>query len=139
MFAATLVAGLTVAAPALRASTIVYHAQLSTTDEVPPKSGDGKGDATVTLDTVTREVDFQLMFSGLTGPATMAHIHGPAEPGKNAPVQVVLGMNPSSPVTGSATLTPEQMSALEAGKMYVNVHTKANPGGEIRGQLTKSD
>ena len=43
----------------------------------------------------------------------------------------------SSPVEDSAVLTDAQAADLLAGKMYVNIHTKANPGGEIRGQVTK--
>ena len=43
----------------------------------------------------------------------------------------------ASPITGTATLTDAQVADLEAGKYYVNIHTAANRGGEIRGQLTK--
>jgi hypothetical protein len=73
----------------------------------------------------------------LSGPATAAHFHGPAEPGKNAGVKVPIPNATASPTEGSATLTDEQAADLMAGKYYVNVHTAANPGGEIRGQVTK--
>jgi len=43
----------------------------------------------------------------------------------------------TSPAEGSATLTDAQAADLTAGKYYINVHTAANPGGEIRGQVTK--
>ena len=46
-------------------------------------------------------------------------------------------MPTSSPVEGSATLTDAQAADLMAGKYYINIHTAANPGGEIRGQVTK--
>jgi hypothetical protein len=65
-----------------------------------------------------------------------AHIHGPAEPGANAP-PVVPFANAASPITGTATLTDVQAADLAAGKWYVNVHTAANRGGEIRGQIVK--
>jgi hypothetical protein len=66
----------------------------------------------------------------------MAHFHGPAEPGKNAGVAVPF-KDPASGAEGSATLTDAQAADLMAGKYYINVHTAANPGGEIRGQVTK--
>ena len=75
--------------------------------------------------------------AGLSGPATAAHFHGPAETGKNAGVAVAIPNATSSPVEGSATLTDAQAADLIAGKYYVNIHTAANPGGEIRGQVTK--
>jgi hypothetical protein len=80
---------------------------------------------------------WKLTYSGLSGPATAAHFHGPAEAGKNAGVKVPIPNATSSPAEGSATLTDEQAADLTAGKYYVNVHTAANPGGEIRGQVTK--
>jgi hypothetical protein len=67
----------------------------------------------------------------------MAHIHGPAAVGANAGVVVPFKAPVTSPITGTATLTDAQMADLEAGKYYANVHTAANPGGEIRGQLMK--
>ncbi|MDB5484322.1 MAG: hypothetical protein JWR29_226, partial [Tardiphaga sp.] len=72
----------------------------------------------------------------LTGPATMAHFHGPAEAGKNASVAVPI-TPATSPSEGSATLTDAQAADLMAGKYYINVHTEANKGGEIRGQVLK--
>jgi hypothetical protein len=44
-----------------------------------------------------------------------------------------------SPIDGTATLTPEQAKELVDGKWYFNLHTSANPGGEIRGQILKSE
>ncbi len=135
--AAALSAALAFAAPAW-AATMTFNATLNAATEVPPKTSSGTGDATVTLNTATRQIDYTVNFSGLTGPATMAHIHGPAPAGKNAGVVVPLGNNPTSPITGSAKLTAKQVTELERGMMYVNVHTAANPGGEIRGQLMKA-
>jgi hypothetical protein len=76
----------------------------------------------------------------LTGPAVAAHFHGPAAEGTNAKPQVAIKESPiSSPIDGSATLTPEQAKDLEAGRWYFNLHTQANPGGEIRGQVLKAE
>ena len=65
-------------------------------------------------------------------------LHGPAVPGVNADPIVTLTTpgGATSQVTGTTTeLTPQQMNALKKGLFYVNVHTAANTGGEIRGQL----
>jgi hypothetical protein len=66
----------------------------------------------------------------------MAHFHGPAAPGANGPPVVVV-KDPTTPISGTAILTPAQEADLLAGKWYFNVHTQANPGGEIRGQLER--
>jgi len=69
-------------------------------------------------------------------PPAAAHIHCGAAAGANAGVAVPLGTNLASPIQGSATLTDAQLADLQGGKCYVNVHTAANKGGEVRGQLT---
>ena len=118
------------------ASADKMKATLDGASEVPATTSAGKGTADIDFDPVTKKLTWKLTYSGLTGPATMAHFHGPAEPGKNAGVAV-----PITPATsgseGSATLTDAQAADLLAGKYYVNVHTEANKGGEIRGQVTK--
>jgi len=104
---------------------------------VPMVETKGKGSAEVTYDTASKQLTWTVTFSDLTGEATAAHFHGPAEAGKNAGVQVPIGNNPTSPAKGTATLTDAQAADLMAGKLYVNVHTAANKAGEIRGQVTK--
>jgi hypothetical protein len=91
---------------------------------------------TATYDTASKKLSWQGSYSGMSGNATAAHFHGPAEAGKNAGVAVPITPN-ASPFQGSATLTDAQAADLMAGKWYVNVHTAANPGGELRGQLLK--
>ncbi|TIW91192.1 CHRD domain-containing protein, partial [Mesorhizobium sp.] len=76
-------------------------------------------------------------YSGLSGPAVAAHIHGPADMGANADPVIPL-KKLKSPIKGSATLTDAQAADLEAGKYYVNVHTAKNKDGEIRGQIEKA-
>ena len=111
-------------------------ATLNAASEVPPNASPATGTADIDFDPATKKVSWKLTYTGLTGPATMAHFHGPAEPGKNAGVAVPIAPA-SSPSEGSATLTDAQAADLVAGKYYVNVHTDANKGGEIRGQVTK--
>ena len=111
-----------------------FRATLSSAAEVPSNASGGTGTLQASLDKSTNVLKWNLTYSGLTGPATMAHFHGPAMPGSNAGV-VVPFPSASSPVEGQATLTPAQAADLMAGKWYVNVHTAQNPGGEIRGQV----
>ena len=94
----------------------------------------GKGSGVFTLDPANRALNYTVTYEGLTGAAMAAHIHGPADAGANAGV-VVPFANAASPITGTATLTEAQVAELNAGKYYVNVHTAANKGGEIRGQI----
>lgn len=105
--------------------------------EVPPNASTGTGTADLDYDPASKKLSWKLTYSGLSGPATMAHFHGPAEAGKNAGVAVAIPNATSSPVEGSATLTDAQAADFVAGKYYINIHTAANPGGEIRGQVTK--
>ena len=119
------------------AEKMAMKAALSGTMEVPPNTSAGKGTADINYDTATKMLTWKLNYSGLSGPATAAHFHGPAEAGKNAGVAVAIPNATTSPAEGSATLTDAQASDLMGGKYYVNVHTAANPNGEIRGQVTK--
>jgi hypothetical protein len=114
-----------------------FKVTLDGKSEVPANTSAGTGSADVDYDAATKKLTWKLTYSGLTGPATAAHFHGPAEAGKNAGVAVAIPNASTSPAEGSATLTDAQAADFEAGKYYINVHTAANPGGEIRGQVTK--
>ena len=105
--------------------------------EVPATTTAGTGTADLDYDAASKKLSWKLTYSGLSGPATAAHFHGPAEAGKNAGVAVAIPNATASPVEGSATLTDAQAADLVAGKYYINIHTAANPGGEIRGQVMK--
>jgi hypothetical protein len=121
---------------AARAESIVLKADLSGSNEVPPNSSPATGKAEATLDTATRNLTYTVTFAGLSGPALGAHFHGPIEAGKNAGI-VLPFKTVQSPIEGTATLTENQAADLLAGKWYANVHTAANPGGELRGQMMK--
>jgi len=131
---ATLAIGIAFAGPAFAEK---MKATLDGKSESPPNSSAGKGTADVDYDAATKKLTWKLTYSGLSGPPTAAHFHGPAEPGKNASVAVAIPNPSSSPVEGSAVLTDAQAADLMAGKYYINVHTAADPAGEIRGQVTK--
>jgi hypothetical protein len=118
------------------ADTVKFKAALKGSDEVPPNQTTGSGSVTASYDTGSKVLTWDGTYSGLSGPATAAHFHGPADPGKNAGVAVPI-TPAASPLHGTATLTDAQAADLMAGRWYVNIHTEANKGGELRGQLTK--
>jgi len=132
-----------IAATAMLAASAAFgeemkmKADLSAAQEVPPTQSQGKGTAAITFDTASKKLSWTVNYSGLTGPATAAHIHGPAEAGKNAPPYIPFQNATANPITGSATLTDAQVADLNGGRMYVNIHTAANPSGEVRGQIGK--
>jgi hypothetical protein len=119
---------------AAQAEQINFKANLA---PAPGVASSGKGTATASLDTSTKTLTWTVDYSGLSGPATAGHIHGPADPGANAGIVVPFTGNLASPIKGSASLTDAQIAQLEAGKWYVNIHTEANKPGEIRGQLVR--
>jgi hypothetical protein len=136
-FIALAFAALLGAGSAAVAETISFKVPLNAQNQVPPNESKGTGTADVTYDSASKLLTWTVTYSGLTGDATAAHFHGPAEAGKNAGVVILIGTNPTSPAKGSATLTDPQAADLLAGRWYVNVHTAANRGGEIRGQVVK--
>jgi hypothetical protein len=126
-----------VANSAAVAETITYKAVINAQNQPTPNDSKGTGTAVVTYDTASKTLTWDINFDGLTGPATMAHFHGPAAPGTNAGVALMIAPNPTSPTKGSATLTDAQAADLQGGRWYINIHTNANRGGEIRGQVVK--
>jgi hypothetical protein len=130
-----LAAGLAAVSPVL-AETVTMKANLASATEVPPNDSAATGAVTLTYDTASKKLSWQGTYSGLSGAATAGHFHGPADPGKNAGVAVPITAS-SSPFQGSADLTDAQAADLMGGKWYVNIHTEAHKGGEIRGQVMK--
>jgi hypothetical protein len=131
------VAILIFAASPVAAEVLTYKIALAPTNEVPPVPTRATGSADVTYDTNTRVVTWNVTHSGLSGAPTAAHFHGPATNLENAPVIVGFTGNFTSPFKGSATLTPDQATQFLAGRWYINIHTPAYPGGELRGQVPK--
>lgn len=126
---------LALATPSM-AAMIDFKASLSGKSEVPPNAAAATGPVTATYDSESKKLSWKGSYSGLSGPATAAHLHGPAPAGKNA--GVMLPISPNGPAfEGSATLNDAQAKALMDGDLYVNIHTAANKAGEIRGQLMK--
>lgn len=133
--AVVLVAAAATANLAHAADTVSLTGQLSGASETPPNPSGATGSVEASLNKASAELSWKVVYSGLSGPAGAGHFHGPAAVGQNAGVALGFKGSVESPITGAATLTPEQMKDLLDGKWYVNLHTKAYPGGEIRAQL----
>jgi hypothetical protein len=137
-FRATL-AGAAVAAaiaggPAL-AETMSFKTDLKSAPGVSPTTG--QGNLAATYDTESRKLSWKGTVSGLSGNPTAAHFHGPADLGQNAGVLVPAAGVKAGEFEGSATLSNDQAKVVTAEKTYFMIHTAANPGGEVRGQVTK--
>lgn len=134
-FAGAVLAGVMASA---QAAPVSFSVPLTGAQQVPPVQTQASGKADLTYDPATRVVTWTISFSGLSSPATMAHFHGPAAQGKNAGVKVWLshkGSAVTSPLKGQATLSTQDAQEFAAGQLYINVHTKNHPSGEIRGQV----
>jgi hypothetical protein len=119
------------------AAPVSFTVALTGAAQVPPVQTSGTGTANLTYNSATRVVTWSITYSGLSSDATMAHFHDGAE-GKNGKVVIWLskkGQPVSSPITGQAKLTPAEAKQFTSGMWYVNIHTKNNPAGEIRGQV----
>jgi len=124
-----LLAGMFVAASALAADVKVT---LSGDQEVPAVKTDGKGTGTITV-ADDGSVSGSVTTTGVKG--TMAHIHQGAT-GANGPVIVPFTKDGDTyKAPAGAKLTPDQLKEFKAGNTYFNVHSDANKGGEVRGQL----
>jgi CHRD domain-containing protein len=109
------------------------NVMLSGSQEVPPVSTAATGSGTISV-LMDRSVSGTVTTSGVAGAA--AHIHL-AAPGQNGPVIVPLnktGDNTWS-VPPAIRLNDTQYEAYRLGNLYINVHSAANPNGEIRGQI----
>ena len=121
------------------AETINWISALDQAQEVETlKVAEGAmGNAEGTIDTETGRMNFNITFSDLSGDVIAAHFHGPAPVGENAAPVVDLSGDGglASPIVGFAMLNPAQIEEIKAGNWYLNLHTDANPAGEIRGQV----
>jgi hypothetical protein len=125
------------AASAAQAEIIKFTAALNGASETPANPSAGKGTASVALDTDAKHITWTITYAGLSGPATMAHFHGPAAAGVAAGVVVPITGALASPIKGDAEVDDGQIGDLRGGLWYVNVHSALYPKGEIRGQLAQ--
>jgi hypothetical protein len=134
---ALFVAGAAIAQP--QATTIRVSTAMNAAQEVPAPKGDvaaarGTFTATVTKSDSGASLNWEMTFSGLTGPAGSAHIHT-GQTGVAGPVVVPLCGPCQSPASGTADVNASVLAALQNAGAYVNVHTATNAPGEIRGQI----
>lgn len=115
------------------AKVIHLHATLS---PGPGATSQGSGQMTGSYSTVTHRLKWHIVYHHLTSKLTMAHFHGPAQPGQNAPVLVpIVQSHHASPINGSAKITASTAKTILDGMSYVNLHTTKYPMGELRGQV----
>jgi hypothetical protein len=121
-----------------------YFADLTGAQEVPAVaiSATGQGTAVISADGST--VTYLVTYSGLSGTLNAAHFHtGAAGVAGGVILPLVAGPSPMSgtltaadfKASGSVTTFAQAVAAIRAGTTYFNLHTAANPGGEIRGQI----
>ncbi|HJU23687.1 MAG TPA: CHRD domain-containing protein [Casimicrobiaceae bacterium] len=106
--------------------------KLSGEQEVPPVQGSASGSGSITIND-DGSVSGSVTASGFT--PTAAHIHE-GKAGTNGKVIVPFTKNGDTfSAPPGAKLTPDQMKAFKEGDLYVNIHSAAHPGGEVRAQL----
>lgn len=125
---------------AMPAAALSLNLTLNGAAEVPAVTTTGTGTATVTLNAEKSQLTLTGSASGLSGPITGAHIHRGTETEAGPVVKglVVSGETFSvnwSMTDADAPLTTALIEDLLAGRLYVNVHTEANPNGELRAQI----
>ena len=110
-----------------------FRADLSGVNEVPPNGSPATGVAYIIIDTAANTLSYHISYSGLSAAETAAHIHGFSAPGVNSGVLTALPA--TNPKIGTWSYLEAQEANILSGLTYVNIHTTAAPGGEIRGQI----
>ena len=121
-----------------------FGGPLTGAQEVPPVATAATGEGTAVISPDGSTITYIVMYSGLSGPVTAAHIHtGAAGVAGGVILPLVAGPSPmvgtltaaNFTASGAITTFAQAVAALQAGTTYFNVHTAANPAGEIRGQI----
>ena len=122
------------------ANTVELTATLSGAQQVPAVTSSGTGAFSGTYNRDTRVLTYSVTYSGLSAAPVAGHIHL-GSPGKTGQVRVPFASVATSPITGTVTFAAAdtaQMRTVElllSQRAYVNLHTTANPSGEIRGNI----
>jgi hypothetical protein len=133
MSAAALAAATVMLAFAPARADRVFTAILSGSQNVPPiREVTATGSATLLLNDAQTQVSYHIEYDGLAGTEIASHIHN-ATPAQNGPI--VFTLPPGNPKDGVWNLTPQDVTELIAGRLYVNIHSDQYLTGEIRGNL----
>lgn len=116
------------------AEILAFKAILDGKTESPATDSAATATADIKIDTEAKTISWTIKSAGLTGAATAAHFHGPADPGANAKPEIDISKAIDQ---GTSPITDAQLADFTAGKIYVNIHTAKFPNGEIRGQVGK--
>lgn len=132
--AATLLVAVALITSSASAETL-FTATLDGSQNVPPTGSTATGTAALILNDEETEVAYTVTYEGLEGDETAAHFHQ-APPGENGSVLYTLPLG--TPKIGVWRVTAHDVGYLFAGEVYVNIHTTAYLGGEIRGNISES-
>ncbi|MFQ5741784.1 MAG: CHRD domain-containing protein [Acidobacteriota bacterium] len=139
LFAVSMAAVLFLSVAPVAAQVPTFIAVIQSGQEVPPTGSPSFGNGFLTFDLSTRMLCYSISFTNLASAETVAHFHGPAQPGVNAGILFDISPVPSpsgSPKTGCVgPLSGAQTQQLFQGLFYINIHSTGDPGGEIRGQV----
>lgn len=119
---------------AAHAEDISLVAHLLGSSAVPPTQSDAFAEAQFTYHSDSRALEYYVNYDGVA-PAKV-DIHGPGSVKENAAAAVTIPLS-ESPISGTVTLTAAQGADLLAGRMYLDIHSKTHPDGEIRGQIVR--
>ncbi len=117
-------------------TTYSLSATINAAQEVPTNASTATGSMTGHYDNSTNILSYNIPYSGL-GTVTAMHFHGNAAAGSNAGVKAGITVA-ASPVIGNVTIAKVDEAAMLAGMWYINIHTSAFAGGEIRGQMAST-
>lgn len=132
----TLLVTTLLATPALaysaQAETIKLHGKFVAEHDA---STSPQGGIKATLDTEKKTFVYTIHYKGLSGPVTAVHLHGPADAGQDAGVMLPITGPYNGKLHGTLTLSDDQVTTVENGKSYVNLHTDKYGEGEARAQV----
>jgi hypothetical protein len=128
-------AAFSLCAGALSAQQTYLTASLDGAQATPPNTSPATGSACLVLDQTAHTVTFHITFANLTAAETAAHFH---QGSVGVPGPVTFALPLGSPKTGTLPTTVAQETAFLAGNVYIDIHSVAQPGGEIRGQVVRA-